>query len=104
TGQSPFKCIHCEKCFSTHNHLMKHLRTHTSEKPYRSQTVDRPYTCLPYTCFNCDQAFSQTSDLLNHQRTHIGEKAYQCNHCDKSFALKTSLLCHLIDYHQIFIH
>ncbi|XP_035259388.1 oocyte zinc finger protein XlCOF22-like isoform X2 [Anguilla anguilla] len=66
------KCSQCEKCFSKISHFNAHLRIHTGEKPY--------------TCSDCGKSFSTISCLNIHQRIHTGEKPYKCTQCGKCFS------------------
>ena len=34
TGDNPYQCSHCDKCFTHQSSLVKHQRTHTGENPY----------------------------------------------------------------------
>ncbi|KAH8698713.1 hypothetical protein BGW36DRAFT_426405 [Talaromyces proteolyticus] len=49
-------CDYCGRLFTKTNHLERHLRSHTKEKPFR--------------CDNCGRQYSRQDSLLRHQRTH----------------------------------
>ncbi|MGH0144312.1 UNVERIFIED_CONTAM: hypothetical protein FKN15_058032 [Acipenser sinensis] len=63
-----FSCALCS--FITHypNHLARHMKTHSGEKPYK--------------CPQCDYASAHFDNLKRHQRVHTGEKPYKCDMCD----------------------
>eukprot|EP01083_Nonionella_stella_P051225 136020_1 len=59
----------CQNVFSRKSYLKRHLRIHSSLKPY--------------ACDVCQKAFSQKGCLNRHMRVHSGDKPYVCDVCQK---------------------
>ncbi|XP_070382177.1 zinc finger protein 211-like [Dermacentor albipictus] len=103
------KCESCGKQFYRADHLVRHYRTHTDERPYKCGICDKMFrrSCnldvhkrihageRPYKCEICDKSFSQRSNLRKHQLTHSDERPHVCLICTRAFKAKESLKRHL---------
>lgn len=74
-------CPYCTKEFRKPSDLVRHIRIHTHEKPFK--------------CPQCFRAFAVKSTLTAHIKTHTGIKAFKCQHCMKSFSTSGSLKVHI---------
>ncbi|KAL1450927.1 hypothetical protein WDU94_003238 [Cyamophila willieti] len=62
-------CSYCGKPFKKHSDLVRHIRSHTKEKPFQ---------CIP----ECGKSFSTRQNLANHfSALHSKDKRFTCNLC-----------------------
>lgn len=73
-------CTYCPKSFRKPSDLIRHIRTHTLEKPFK--------------CDFCMKGFAVKSTLNTHVLTHSSEKKWKCRFCYKTFSIMASLKTH----------
>ena len=71
SGEKPYKCTQCKKCFNFSSDLKRHLRIHSGEKRYK--------------CTQCKKCFTRSSNLKTHLRIHSSDKSFKCMQCRKCF-------------------
>lgn len=85
TGERPFHCAHCSRCFADRSSMNKHVRTvHELRRPHQ--------------CAVCRKGFPSTSHLNDHMVTHSKEKNFMCQFCQRAFSFRTSLKKHLLTH------
>ncbi|KAM6463038.1 zinc finger protein 513 isoform 5-T5 [Liasis olivaceus] len=84
SGEKPFACALCPYASAHLDNLKRHQRVHTGEKPYKCPLC-------PYACGNL-------ANLKRHGRIHSGDKPFRCRlcpySCNQSMNLKRHMLRH----------
>ncbi len=77
-----YKCTVCDYCCRMKESMLKHIRCHTGEKPYK--------------CEVCNITITQLSALHFHiKKKHPSFKPIKCTLCAEAFLVPTHLRCHL---------
>lgn len=63
------QCPTCNKIFPTTAKLSRHMKTHSTD--------------MPYKCKVCNKAFSHSGNYKIHLRMHTDERPFKCNVCGK---------------------
>jgi uncharacterized C2H2 Zn-finger protein len=87
-GEKNEQCPDCPATFKQKSDLVRHLRTHTHEKPFK--------------CNECPRTFAQPSGLSVHLRTHGTEAdCNRCHLCDSTYKYPSGLSRHVRSAHRL---
>nr|XP_027208122.1 zinc finger protein 572-like [Penaeus vannamei] len=78
------RCSYCNYVTNKTTNLIRHIHTHTGEKPF--------------SCPYCPYRATQENNIKSHIRTHTGEKPYKCPHCPYCSSQKSSLRNHILTH------
>lgn len=109
-----YKCTICLKSFQKPSQLMRHIRVHTGEKPFKvrrfvretsarsipidiggnveSVTIASSALLSLVQCTVCSRAFTQKSSLQIHAWQHNGIRPHTCSLCNAKFSQKGSVI------------
>eukprot|EP01083_Nonionella_stella_P026677 73511_1 len=79
-GADQKTCGQCRKEFRCRSKLLRHMLSHTGEKPH--------------VCRFCARGFAQSGHLKEHVRIHTNERPFLCRVCRKTFTRATDLTRH----------
>lgn len=119
-----YTCLYCPKEFKKPSDLIRHLRVHTQEKPFKVKYIFYSLQlfffffiyfyqiCMridevcrsAFQCMYCVRSFALKSTMIAHERTHSGLKKYACNSCNKSFACHNTLTAHMRQVSTLHLH
>uniref|UniRef100_A0A914ZG70 C2H2-type domain-containing protein n=1 Tax=Panagrolaimus superbus TaxID=310955 RepID=A0A914ZG70_9BILA len=90
TGERPFKCTKCKEDFKIKNHLLRHMKTHNTRAKVNFQ------------CSICSKMFLSATALRLHFRVHNNYCPFPCDNpeCKEMFRTKKLMLTHYARSHS----
>ncbi|XP_064597403.1 zinc finger and SCAN domain-containing protein 12-like [Liolophura sinensis] len=114
TGEKPWKCPTCEKCFARRDVMKRHCNIHVNDRRFCCDQCPKRFLYLyelnrhrrthtgekRFECHLCGKRLTQMTGLKRHLDTHKGDKPYSCNICKKKFCRKSVLVKHMGRRHE----
>ncbi|KAH9496774.1 hypothetical protein Btru_009391 [Bulinus truncatus] len=103
-----YRCYDCGKTFTERFRLVRHIRTHLTEKTYKCLECGKEFIekfvlnrhekthskVKPHKCEVCGKNFLEKSKLIRHKKIHDNIRPYKCDDCGKAFIEKHRLVNH----------
>lgn len=81
THTTLLQCRYCEYTSPKRYLLMRHMKSHSEDKPHK--------------CNICDRGFKTMASLQNHVNTHTGTRPHKCKECESAFTTSGELVRHI---------